>query len=513
MQNMNKEFNEDSTKKEKYIIAIDQGTTSSRALLVDVNARIVMSAQRELTQIYPKAGWVEHDPMEIVSSQLGVLTELFVQSRVDATQISSIGISNQRETVIVWNRHTGTPVYNAIVWQCRRTSDMIDILCEDAKLQEYIINTTGLIPDAYFSASKIKWILDNVEGAREQASAGDLIFGTVDSWLLWNLTGGSVHATDYTNASRTMLFDIRNLNWDKKLLNLFDIPETMLPKVFPSAYDYGFTSHPGVAEGLQISSLVGDQQAALFGQGATEAGMAKNTYGTGCFLLAHTGNVPVRSKNRLLTTIAASEPGTALSPAQINYAVEGSVFIGGAVVQWLRDGLGIINDAAEVEALARSVEDSQGVVVVPAFTGLGAPHWNSDVTGAIFGITRGVNSAHIARAALHSIALQVNDLLDSIAHDTGSAIHLLKVDGGASKNNLLMQFQSDISCVNLIRPRNTEATALGAAFLAGLQSGLWSDMMHINSLINDGEEFSPKMGYDLREYHLKQWNQALNRVK
>ena len=497
----------------KYIIAIDQGTTSSRALLVDGNANVVMSVQRELTQIYPKAGWVEHDPIEIVSSQLGVLTELFVQSQVDSSQISSIGISNQRETVIVWNRHTGKPVYNAIVWQCRRTSEMIDRLCEDSALRQYIVETTGLIPDAYFSASKIKWILDNVEGTRQQAQAGDLIFGTVDSWVLWNLTGGNVHATDYTNASRTMLFDIHNLAWDKKLLDLFEIPETMLPNVFPSANDYGFTSHPGVADGLKIASLVGDQQAALFGQGATKAGMAKNTYGTGCFLLAHTGNVPVRSNNRLLTTIAASAPGTASSPAQIHYAIEGSVFIGGAVVQWLRDGLGIINDANEVEALASSVEDSQGVVVVPAFTGLGAPHWNSDATGAIFGITRGVSSAHIARAALHSIALQVNDLMNAIVQDTGIAIQLLKVDGGASQNNLLMQYQSDISCVSLMRSRNTEATALGAAFLAGLQSGLWDDMDHINSLVNNGEKFQPKMDRVQREKHLQQWSQALNRVK
>lgn len=492
----------------KYVLALDQGTTSSRAILFDVKGAICGSAQRPFTQIYPKPGWVEHDPREIVSSQFGVITEALVSAGASPDEIDSIGITNQRETTIVWDRQTGRPVHNAIVWQCRRTTEIVESICGDPAMAAEVTRKTGLVPDAYFSASKIKWILDNVEGAREAAEAGQLAFGTVDTWLIWQLTNGAVHATDRTNASRTMLYDIHEGRWDEWLLGLFDIPVSMMPEVLPSSADYGVTAYPGLPEGIPIRGVAGDQQAALFGQCCFGAGMAKNTYGTGCFLLMHTGSEAVSSSHGLITTIAASAPGT----EGIEYALEGSVFVAGALIQWLRDELGIIQSAAESEELALSVPDSAGVRVVPAFTGLGAPYWDSDARGAIFGLTRGANRAHIARAALEAMAFQVADVATTMEQDAGISLRELNVDGGASANNFLMQFQADILNARLNRPKVVESTAMGAAFLAGLKTGFWKDANQVCALRAEDDRFVPSMDEGARAEMLAGWRDAVGRV-
>ena len=455
----------------KYVVALDQGTTSSRAILFDRVGAIVGIAQQPISQIYPHPGWIEHDPLELLSSQFSVMTSLLVAQEVEPDEIDCLGITNQRETTIVWNRETGAPVCNAIVWQCRRTTNIIEDLCSDEKIVERIRKTTGLIPDAYFSASKIKWILDNVEGARHAAEEGKLAFGTVDTWLLWSLTGGEVHATDYTNASRTMLFDIHTLEWDPWLLDLFGVPASMLPEVKPSSAFFGATSHPGVFCNVPICGVAGDQQSALFGQCCFSAGQAKNTYGTGCFLLMHTGAEAVESRNNLITTIAASDPRV----GHVEYAMEGSVFMAGALIQWLREEMQLISSPEESEQLALSVPDTAGVYLVPAFTGLGAPYWDADARGAIYGLTRGASRAHIVRAALESLAYQVNDLVSAMQSDARRPISVLNVDGGVAWNDFLMQFQSDILQLRLARPQNIETTALGAAYLAGLFTGFWKD--------------------------------------
>ena len=493
----------------KYVVALDQGTTSSRALLFDKKGTMLGIAQQEITQIFPEPGWVEQDPLEILSSQLGSLTKLLVSHAVDPTEIDSIGITNQRETTVVWDRETGEPVYNAIVWQCRRTSQIVDDLCGDPAVAARITETTGLVPDAYFSASKIKWILDNVPGARSAAEAGRLAFGTIDAWLIWSLTYGQVHATDITNASRTMLCDIRSGTWDSWLCDLFDIPVSMLPQIKPSSGYFGATSHPGIVGGIPLSGVAGDQQAALFGQCCFEAGQAKNTYGTGCFLLMHTGDTACVSKNSLVTTVAASAPGT----GHIEYALEGSVFMAGALVQWLRDGLGLIEAPEETELLARSVDDTAGVYVVPAFTGLGAPYWDADARGAIYGLTRGTSRAHLVRAALESLAYQVYDLVSAMASDAHRPISILNVDGGASNNDFLMQFQSDILQLPLARPENTESTALGAAYLAGLSTGFWKGLDELRGLRAHDALFTPHMPQDVRDRLLEGWAEALRRTR
>lgn len=492
---------------ETYVIALDQGTTSSRAVLVDRAGTIVDSVQNPFPQIFPQPGWVEHDPRDILSSQLGALTELLVQNGLGPADIDSIGITNQRETTVVWNRETGQPVYNAIVWQCRRTADIIDELKSDPEVVRTITEKTGLIPDPYFSASKIKWILDNVEGAREDAEAGRLAFGTVDSWLIWTLTHGAVHATDVTNASRTMLFDIHTLQWDRWLLDLFDIPASMLPEVRPSSGDFGTTANPGVLAGIPIRGAAGDQQAALFGQCCFKPGHAKNTYGTGCFLLLNTGEEACASTHGLVTTVAASAPGE--GPV---YALEGSVFMAGALLQWLRDEMGLISSAAESEQLACSVPDTAGVVVVPAFTGLGAPYWDANARGAIVGLTRGANRAHIVRAALESLAFQVADLVGAMEADAGFPFRELHVDGGASANNFLMQFQSDILDCVLKRPACLETTALGAAYLAGLSGGFWSSTEELALLQTNEERFLPQMNAQARGKLLDDWHTAVKSV-
>ncbi|MEG3007171.1 MAG: glycerol kinase GlpK [Oscillospiraceae bacterium] len=484
----------------KYIISLDQGTTSSRAILFDKNENIIAVAQKEHKQIYPKPGYVEHDPIEIFANQYGVLTEVLARANVLPDEIAAIGITNQRETTIVWNKKTGVPVYNAIVWQCRRTS----AICEDLKeqgLEEYIKNNTGLRIDAYFSATKIKWILDNVEGARELAENGDLLFGTVDTWLLWKLTGGKVHVTDYTNASRTMLYNIKKLEWDNKLLSALNIPKSMLPEVKNSSEIYGYINLSGV--NVPISGIAGDQQAALFGQACFEQGEAKNTYGTGCFLLMNTGkNIPI-SQNGLLTTIAYGLDG------KVNYALEGSIFVGGAVVQWLRDELRLIGESKDTEYFATKVKDNGGVYVVPAFTGFGAPYWDMYARGAIFGLTRGAGRDHIIRASLEAIAYQTKDVLDAMVADTGIDLLELRVDGGACSNNFLMQFQSDILSRPLIRPKNLESTALGAAFLAGLAVGFWKDLDEIKTIAKLDKKFLPNMEENEIERLLKGWHKAV----
>ena len=444
----------------KYILALDQGTTSSRCILFDKQGNICSMAQKEFEQIYPHAGWVEHDPMEIWASQLSVATEAISKIGATGENIEGIGITNQRETTIVWNRHTGEPVYNAIVWQCRRTAERIKDMVKNG-WSDYIQKTTGLVPDAYFSASKIAWILDNVEGARKKAEAGDLLFGTIDTWLIWNLTKGSVHVTDYTNASRTMMFDIHNLCWDEKILAYFGIPKSMLPKVCPSSSVYGYTDSGILGCKIPIAGAAGDQQAALFGQCCFSEGEVKNTYGTGCFLLMNTGEQAVNSKNGLLTTIAASFENN------VQYALEGSIFVAGAGVQWMRDEMDLFRDASETEKYADSVEDTNGVYVVPAFTGLGAPYWNPYARGTIVGLTRGCKKEHFVRAVLEAMAYQTYDILKIMEKESSVDIVSLKVDGGASKNNFLMQFQADVLDVNVLRPECVETTALGAAYLAG----------------------------------------------
>lgn len=488
-----------------YVLALDQGTTSSRALLFDRSGGCVGIAQKELTPIYPKAGWVEHDPMEIWGTQSGVGCEVLEKTGIAADELAAIGITNQRETTVVWDKASGTPIGNAIVWQCRRTAG----ICDDLKargLGPYIRQTTGLVVDAYFSATKLKWILDNTEGARERARNGELLFGTVDTWLIWKLTHGKVHVTDYSNASRTMLFNIRDLAWDQRILAELEIPACMLPQVRPSSCIYGH-SDPLTFCGAEIpiSGDAGDQQAALFGQACFADGMAKNTYGTGCFMLMNTGATPVPSLNGLLTTIAWGVDG------QIEYALEGSIFVAGAALQWLRDELRIIDDAAQSEALAMAVADSNGVYVVPAFVGLGAPYWDMYARGAIVGLTRGANRNHLVRATLESIAFQTRDVLQAMQDDSGILLKALKVDGGAVANDFLMQFQSDILGVPVQRPEVIETTALGAAFLAGLAVGFWKDKAEIAARWKVERTFVPTMAADLRENKYRGWKKAVAR--
>ncbi len=483
----------------KYILTLDEGTTSARAIIFDNNGNIVSLAQNEFTQIYPTPSFVEHDPIEILSAQYSAITECIIKSGLNISDIACVGITNQRETVIVWNRLTGEPVYNAIVWQCRRTA----AICEELKaqgLEEYIINTTGLKIDAYFSATKIKWILDNVAGAREAANRGELLFGTVDTWLMWKLSGGKIHATDQTNASRTMLYDIHNLCWDEKLLEILDIPKSMLPAVQKSGSVFGNIDIMGVP--LTVCGVAGDQQSALFGQNCVNAGDIKNTYGTGCFLLMNTGNTAVKSHNGMLTTIAATVKN---SPTQ--YALEGSVFIGGAVIQWLRDEMKLIETAAESEYCANAVNDSAGVYVVPAFAGLGAPYWDMYARGTICGLTRGAGRNHIVRAALESIAYQTNDLITAMQNDAGVMVTSLKADGGAARNKFLMQFQADISNTNVVCPKNAEATALGAALLAGFTSGIIKNTDNINT---SATTFTPNMPLKQRHKNLCGWKHAIS---
>ncbi len=486
----------------KYVMALDQGTTSSRCILFDRQGNICSLAQKEFTQIYPKPGYVEHDPMEIWSSQMSVAVEAISKIQASQEEIAAIGITNQRETTIVWDKVTGKPVYNAIVWQCRRTADTIDAL-NAAGYGEMIREKTGLVPDAYFSASKIKWILDHVEGARERAQKGELLFGTVDTWLIWNLTGGKAFVTDYTNASRTMLFNIHTLEWDEDILKLFDIPVCMLPEVKPSSCVYGVTDCPGLDGAIPIAGAAGDQQAALFGQCCFEAGDVKNTYGTGCFLLMNTGKTPVTSKNGLITTIAI---GTAEG---VEYALEGSVFVAGAAVQWLRDELQVVRKASETEQIAENVPDTEGAYVVPAFTGLGAPYWDQYARGAIVGITRGFNREHLVRGVLESIAYQVSDILQAMEADAGVDLQKLKVDGGAAANNFLMQFQADILDAEVLRPECIETTALGAAYLAGLAVGYYKDRQEIRENWKVQRTFASQMENERRERLLKGWKKAV----
>ncbi len=489
-----------------HILSLDQGTTSSRAIIFDRAGRIVSVAQKEFTQIFPQPGWVEHDPMEIWSTQLGVAAESVLRAGLRTNDIDSVGITNQRETTIVWDRETGQPVYNAIVWQDRRTAGYCDKLRAQG-LADMIREKTGLVIDAYFSGTKVKWILDNVAGARARAEAGKLAFGTVDSWLLWNLTAGKVHATDVSNASRTMLYNIYTMDWDADLLKLLEIPTSMLPEVRASSGIFGYTEKILTSHALPIAGIAGDQQSALFGQMCTEPGMMKNTYGTGCFMLMNTGTTPVPSTQNLLTTVAWRIGDVT------HYALEGSVFIAGAVVQWLRDGLGIIRNSGEVEALARTVDGSDGVFVVPAFAGLGAPHWNAHARGTIVGLTRGSNRAHIARAALESIAFQTQEVLLAMEADANIPIRELRVDGGATANDLLMQFQSDILAVDVIRPQVTETTAQGAAYLAGLATGFWSGTVEIARQWQPEKVFHSNMEADVRISLLNGWHRAVNATK
>lgn len=489
-----------------YILAFDQGTTSSRAIIFNRNGQIEGTAQKEFEQIFPKPGWVEHDPSEIWSSQVGVAAEVLSRTGISSDDIEAIGITNQRETTVVWDRRTGEPVYNAIVWQDRRTSEMCDTLKDEVGI-DLFQEKTGLIIDAYFSGTKVKWILDNVEGARQKAEAGHLAFGTIDSWLVWKLTRGQQHITDATNASRTLLYNIRDCEWDDELLDILDVPRSMLPEVRSCSEVYG-NVHNGVLTGdIPIAGIAGDQQAALFGQMCTESGMSKNTYGTGCFMLQHTGTEAVISENNLLTTIAAEIDG------EVTYALEGSIFIAGAVVQWLRDGLGLIDSAPEVEELARSVEDNGGVYVVPAFSGLGAPHWDQYARGTIAGITRGVTDGHIARASLEGIAYQVVDVIEAMEADSGIETKELRVDGGAAANDLLMQFQADIMQVPVVRPEVTETTALGAAYLAGLAVGYWNSQEDISKQWKEERRFTPSMEPELVEELREGWRKALDRAK
>ncbi len=490
----------------RYILSLDQGTTSSRAILFDESGIAKAVAQKEFKQIFPKPGWVEHDPMDIWKSQLDVAREVIAKHNININDVEAIGITNQRETTIVWEKETGKPVYNAIVWQDRRTAS----ICDDLKAkgwEDKVRNKTGLVIDAYFSGTKIKWILDNVEGAREKAEAGKLLFGTVDTWLIWNLTEGKVHATDYSNASRTLIYNIIELNWDKELLEVLDIPKSMLPEVKPSSGDYG-TTGPSVLfnHEIAITGVAGDQQSALFGQACFKPGMAKNTYGTGCFMLLNTGEKPVQSKNGLLTTIAWGLDG------KVEYALEGSVFIAGAAIQWLRDGLKIIDSAPDSEYFSLKVPDTDGVYVVPAFAGLGAPYWDMYARGAILGLTRGTRKAHLIRATLESLAYQTYDVLEAMEQDSGLKLQKLRVDGGASANNLLMQFQADVLDCDVERPKVIETTALGAAYLAGIQVGMFSkDDIATNRNIDTS--FSPKMDNPQRKKLLKGWHKAVDRAR
>lgn len=490
-----------------YILSLDQGTTSTRAIVFDKLGNIISKAQQEFKQIYPVPGWVEHSPQDIIGSSVGVIGEALARAGITASDIRAMGITNQRETTLVWDKKTGKPVYNAIVWQCRRTAEY----CEQLKrngLEKKIYDKTGLIPDAYFSATKIKWILDNVDGARERAERGELAFGTVDAFILWQLSKGRIFATDYTNASRTMLFNIHTLKWDAELLQLFDIPQSMLPEVHPSGYNYGETDAGLFGTPVQICGVVGDQQAALFGQLCTEEGEVKNTYGTGCFLLMNTGPRAVKSNNGLVTTLGACVDGQ-----KPDYVLEGSVFVGGAVVQWLRDEMKIISSADESEDIALSVKDSGGVYVVPAFTGLGAPYWDANARGTISGITRGTSRAHIVRAALESIAYEVNDLVEAMEKDANVNIRRLAVDGGACKNNFLMQFQADILNCATVRTKVAETTALGAAYLAGLNCGYWINLQELKKNVCAERTFTPFMTESERLTLIGGWQNAINRTK
>ena len=490
---------------EKYILALDQGTSSSRAIVFDQYGQTKAVSQKEFTQIFPKPGWVEHNPMEIWSSQASVIAEAITSIDINGLNIAAIGITNQRETTIVWDAETGEPVYNAIVWQDRRTSEFCDCLKRDGRT-DLIRSKTGLIIDAYFSATKILWILENVPGARKRADEGKLRFGTVDTWLIWMLTRGEVHVTDVTNASRTMLFNIHTLEWDKELLSLFGIPESMMPQVKSSSEIYGYTKTTLFAHEVPIAGIAGDQQAALFGQMCTEPGAVKNTYGTGCFMLMNSGERPIMSSNNLLTTIAWKIGD------KVNYALEGSIFVAGSVVQWLRDGLGIIRSSSEVEELAASVPDNGGVYFVPALTGLGAPHWDQYAKGSIYGLSRGTTAAHIARAALEGIAFQTMDIVNAMQKDAGVTLKELKVDGGASRNNLLMQFQADILGTSVIRPIVTETTALGAAYLAGLAVGYWESIDHIKSQWGVEMEFKPEASQESVDQLKAGWADAIGRT-
>ncbi|MDK9560229.1 glycerol kinase GlpK [Gallibacterium anatis] len=490
----------------KYIIALDQGTTSSRAVLLDHDANIVGIAQREFTQIYPKTGWVEHDPMEIWATQSSTLNEVVAKTGITSDQIASIGITNQRETTIVWNKNTGKPIYNAIVWQCRRTAEFCDQL-KAKGYTDYIRNTTGLVVDPYFSGTKVKWILDNVEGAREQAEKGELLFGTVDTWLIWKLTQGRVHVTDYTNASRTMMFNIHSKQWDDKMLEILDIPRSMLPEVKNSSEIYGQTNIGGKGGvRIPIAGIAGDQQAALYGHLCVNAGQAKNTYGTGCFMLMNTGDKAITSQNGLLTTICCNAKG---EPA---YALEGSVFIAGASIQWLRDELKIVHDSADTEYFAQKVPDCNGVYVVPAFTGLGAPYWDPYARGAIVGLSRGANRNHIVRATLESIAYQTKDVLEAMLSDSGEKLQSLRVDGGATANNFLMQFQADILNTQVERPTVKEVTALGAAYLAGLATGFWKDLEELRDKASIERTFLPDQNEAKQQRRYKGWKKAVKRA-
>lgn len=486
----------------KYVMALDQGTTSSRCILFDKKGTMCSVAQREFTQIYPQPGWVEHDPMEIWSSQLSVAVEALGKIGAGVDEVAAIGITNQRETTIVWEKATGKPIYNAIVWQCRRTAKRIEELIASGYGQ-MIREKTGLIPDAYFSGSKIEWILQNVPGAKERAKRGELLFGTVDTWLIYQLTKGKTYVTDYTNASRTMLFNIHTLTWDDEILKLFGIPRCMLPEVKPSSSIYGYSEETLIGGSIPIAGAAGDQQAALFGQCCFESGDVKNTYGTGCFLLMNTGTEAIRSANGLLTTIAA---GTG---DQVQYALEGSVFVAGAAVQWLRDELQLIRSASETEAAACSVADTNGVYVVPAFTGMGAPYWNPYARGMIVGLTRGAKREHLIRATLESLAYQTAEVLEAMEKDAGTKLRKLRVDGGASSNNFLMQFQADILDAEVIRPACIETTALGAAYLAGIAVGFWSDLDDIKTNWQKAQIFQPSMQTEEREAHLKGWKRAV----
>ena len=494
-----------------YVLALDQGTTSSRAILFDKHGNIVTKAQYEFNQIYPHPGWVEHNPMEILYSQFQAVTDVITQKKVISSDIAAIGITNQRETTILWDKGTGKPIYNAIVWQCRRTAEMCEEIKKDKELCDYIKEHTGLVVDAYFSATKIKWVLENVPGARILADAGQLLFGTVETWLIWNLTGGQVHVTDYSNASRTMLFDVDKLEWDPYLCEKLDIPMSILPEVKPSSEVYG-TVAPGLLGfedivGTPISGAIGDQPAALFGQGCFKTGQAKNTYGTGCFLLMNTGENRVKSKNNLVTGVAWGLGG------KVNYAIEGSAFNAGSVIKWLRDDLRLIDSARRCDELAESVDDANGIYFVPAFTGLGAPYWDMYARGTLVGITRGTTRAHVVRAGLEGIAYQVRDLIEAMKKDAGAPMQILRVDGGASVNRFLMQFQADVLRCPIDRPVMVETTALGAAFLAGLHAGVWSNVGDIIRIRESAHIFRPKMDAESAQELCRRWHKAVERAK
>ncbi len=491
---------------DQFILSLDQGTTSSRAIVFDKKGGIVSIAQKEFKQYFPKPGWVEHDPQEIWSTQAGVAAEATVSKGLNGKNIAGIGITNQRETVVVWDKNTGEPVYNAIVWQDKRTADYCEELKENGKA-EMIQEKTGLVIDSYFAGTKVKWILDNVDGAREKAEAGDLILGTIDTWLIWKFTKGDLHVTDVTNACRTLLFNINTMEWDEELLELFDVPKSMLPEVKDSSEVYGHTKTTIFASKIPIAGIAGDQMAALFGQMCTKKGMVKNTYGTGCFMLMNIGDKPILSKNNLLTTVAWRING------KTEYALEGSIFIGGAVVQWLRDGLGIINKSEDVEPLAESVESTDGVYFIPAFAGLGAPYWNQKAKGTIFGITRGTTDAHIARASIEAIAYQTMDILKSMEADSGIDIKELRVDGGASVNETLMQFQADVLDSVTVRPKITETTALGAAYLAGLAVGFWESKEEIQEMWQEDKRFEPVKPKEDVEAGIKGWYRAVKALE